>query len=103
MAALDILEVAGPFPKVSNNSVYRQMAATTDPCWTTELFIAATEAGKTSMARALRQGLRLHDLRVAAKHVSQALLGGLPQQLRSSRVGAQPAKWDTRPDLSWTR
>lgn len=99
MAALEIIGVDGPFPKVANVKAYRRLTAVDEPWWTTELFVAARDNGQTDLARMLRQGLRLHDLRVAARYLLQGLLGTSARSLSRNRTQAKLVAWDQRPDL----
>ncbi len=100
MAALRMLGTPGPFPKVRSLSDYRKFASSTDVCWVTELVNAAREVGDSDLERQLKRGLRLHDLRVAAKYLIQAIFGRRLQRLINRfRNEREPAKWDQRPDL----
>ena len=81
-------------------SEYRKFAATSDVCWVTELIVAARDAGDTELARYLKQGLRLRDLRESLKYLNWALFGRRLQRLwRCFKPVKLPAKWDVRPDL----
>lgn len=99
MAALEILNKSGPFPPLKSSRAYRQCAAGTDVCWTTELVSAAEAAGKVDLALQLKQGLRLHDLKLAAKYLIQGVTGKRPGRFFRRDSTPEPEKWNVRPDL----
>jgi hypothetical protein len=101
MAALRILDVPGPFPNPRRLSDYRKFASSTDVCWVVELVVAAREAGDYELERELKRGLVLHDLKTAAKSLSQALVGRrLHRLINRVKNNRELTRWDERPDLT---
>lgn len=100
IAALRIAGKSGPFPAIKKIGQYRKFAASTDPCWVTELVAAARDAGDQELERMLCQGLRLHDLKEGLKRLNMGLFGYRLQHLtRRFKQIKTPEKWNTRPDL----
>ncbi len=105
MMAVRLTGNLGPFPHEPNPKLLREMASCTDYEYVVELVMAAHAAGDHQSVKAMKQGIRRHDLREAARYLDRALFGGRIHALRRHR-DATPDDVvfvDLRPDIALHR